>query len=87
MDDLTAASFYTIEFESDTSKCLSLFYKIFNEVINKHVPVVTKRVKRDKQPEWYTKDVINARKMRDKYKNHGMWPEYKIWRNKGHPIN
>ena len=34
----------------------------------KHAPIVTKRVKRDKQHEWYNTEVQYARQMRDKFK-------------------
>ena len=74
--------FYTIEFESDPSICIQIWYSIFNSVLNKHAPVVTKRVRRDRQPEWYNSEVIYARRMRDKFHKLGMWDEYRFWRNK-----
>jgi hypothetical protein len=36
---------------------LKIWYNLFNEILNKHSPIVTKRVKRDKQPEWYNTEV------------------------------
>jgi hypothetical protein len=44
---------------------LKIWYNLFNEILNKHAPIVTKRVKRDKQPEWYNTEVQYARQMRD----------------------
>ena len=57
--------------ESEFLKDLS--YAPFNkveyvEILNKHAPIVTKRVKRDKQPEWFNTEVQYARQMRDKLK-------------------
>jgi hypothetical protein len=49
---------------------------------NKHAPIVTKRVKRDKQPEWYNTEVQYARQMRDKFKKLDMWAAYKFWRKR-----
>jgi hypothetical protein len=43
---------------------------------------VKKRVKRDKQHEWYNTEVQYARQMRDKFKKLDMWAEYKFWRNR-----
>jgi hypothetical protein len=41
-----------------------------------------KRVKRDKQPEWYNTEVQYARQMRDKFKKLDMWAAYKFWRKR-----
>jgi hypothetical protein len=45
---------------------LNIWYNLFNEILDKHAPIVTKRVKRDKQHEWYNTEVQYARQMRDK---------------------
>jgi hypothetical protein len=42
---------------------LKIWYNLFNEIVNKHAPIVTKRVKRDKQPEWYNTEVQYARQI------------------------
>ncbi|XP_063418925.1 uncharacterized protein LOC134701720 [Mytilus trossulus] len=55
---------------------------MLNKALDKHAPVVKKRVKRDRQPEWYNSEIIYARNMRDKYNALGLWSEYKFWRNK-----
>ncbi|CAG2241242.1 unnamed protein product [Mytilus edulis] len=52
------------------------------QALDKHAPVVKKRVKRDRQPEWYNSEIIYARNMRDKYNALGLWSEYRFWRNK-----
>ena len=63
------APFNKVEYVEDPNDALKIWYNLFNEILNKHAPIVTKRVKRDKQPEWYNTEVQYARQMRDKFKN------------------
>ena len=86
LDDLSKAPFHTVEYENDPSLCIQLWYDILNKVLDKHAPVVSKRVKKDVQPEWYNKEIMHARKMRDKYHSLGLWGEYKFWRNRTNQI-
>ncbi|CAG2217543.1 unnamed protein product [Mytilus edulis] len=69
-------------FIKNPSVCLQLFYDMLNKVLDKHAPVVEKRVKKDRQPDWYNSEIIYARNMRDKYNALGLWSEYRFWRNK-----
>ena len=80
--DLQSTPFYKIEFEDNPSVCLQLFYDMLNKVLDKHAPVVEKRVKKERQPDWYNSEIIYARNMRDKYNALGLWSEYRFWRNK-----
>ena len=80
--DLKNATFHQVEYESDPNVCIQIWYDIFNSVLNKHAPIISKRVKKDRQPEWYNNEIMYARKMRDKYHALGMWGEYRFWRNK-----
>ena len=82
LKDLKSAPFQHIEFENDPSVCIEMWYNIFNNILNKHAPIVKKRVKKDRQPEWYNKEISYAGKMRDKYHSLGMWAEYRFWRNR-----
>ena len=86
VNDLSKAPFHFIEYENDPSVCLQLWYDLLNSVLDKHAPIVSKRVKKDVQPAWYTSDIIHARRMRDKYHNLGLWGEYKYWRNRTNQI-
>ena len=53
--------------EHDVDKSLEYWQKSFFNVLNKHTPKKSKRVKREKQPRWFNKDInLNAIKMRDK---------------------
>ena len=67
LDDLSNAPFNTIEYENNPSICIQTWYNIFNSVLDKHAPVVVKRVRKDRQLEWYNSEILYARKMRDKY--------------------
>ncbi|XP_052098465.1 uncharacterized protein LOC127733162 [Mytilus californianus] len=80
--DLQSTPFYKIEFEDNPSVCFQLFYDMLNKVLNKHAPVVEKRVKNDRQPDWYNSEIMYAGNMRDKYNALGLWSEYRFWRNK-----
>lgn len=82
LQDLFNAPFYSVEFENDPDLCLQRWYDIFNSVLNKHAPIITKRVKKDHQPGWYKHEITESRNMRDKCHRSGLWDEYKFWRNK-----
>jgi hypothetical protein len=60
--DYSYALFKKVEYIADTNDALNIWYNLFNEILDKHAPIVTKRVKRDKQPEWYNTEVQYARK-------------------------
>lgn len=82
LQDLFNAPFYSVEFENDPDLCLQRWYDIFNSILDKHAPIITKRVKNDHQPEWYKHEITESRNMRDKCNRLGLWDEYKFWRNK-----
>jgi hypothetical protein len=68
LKDLSYAPFNKVEYVDDPNDALKIWYNLLNAILNKHAPIVTKRVKRDKQPEWYNTEVQYARQMRDKFK-------------------
>ena len=55
---------------------------IFANILEKHAPVKTKRIKRKTQPELLKDDIKSAAKIRETYHNHQNWRQYKFWRNK-----
>ena len=61
---------------------LTEFYCIILKCLDKHAPVKLKRVKSNHLPAWYTPEIGEARKLRDKYKYLKKWSEYKLYRNK-----
>ena len=54
---------------------------MFSDVIDKHVPLKQHRVKKIKQPEWLTSEIIDSIKTRDHYEAIGDTDQYKKWRN------
>ena len=50
--------------------------------LDKHAPVKQRRVKSRRLPDWYTTEIGEARKARDKFKFQRNWPEYKRLRKK-----
>ena len=82
LQDVSMAPFYLVENESDPNKAMDIWYNLFNQVLSKHVPMKTKRVKKYKQPDWYNNDIKLARQKRDMYKRKRHHDLYKKWRNK-----
>ena len=55
---------------------------MFIEIVDKHLPLKTLRVKRKQQPKWLTPEIIEAIKTRDRYKSLNEDILYRSWRNK-----
>ena len=60
----------------------AIWYTIILKKLNKYAPVKTKRVKTKCLPEWFTSDITEMQKQRDKYKRLKQWDDYRISRNK-----
>jgi hypothetical protein len=52
--------FNKVEYVDDPNDALKVWYNLFNAILNKHAPIVTKRVKRDKQPAWSLLKFVEA---------------------------
>ena len=53
----------------DTDDIVDSWYKIFNVVLDSQIPVKEKRVKKRDQPNWFTTEINEAMKKRDKLLN------------------
>ena len=60
---------------------LDVWYDCFNDVIDKHAPIKTHRIKNEVQPEWVTSDILDKIKQRDNLKKEGRFDDYRIARN------
>ena len=60
---------------------LQSFISTFTKIIDKHSPLVTKRIKRPNQPEWITKNILLAINKRANSKKNKDELNYKYWRN------
>ena len=64
-----------------TDQYLQRFITTFTKIIDKHLPLVTKRIKRPQQPEWITNNILLAINKRENAKKIKDANNYKYWRN------
>ena len=65
--DLENQPWSVIDIFDNASGALDFFTSIFNSILSNHAPKKQRRVKRQKQPNWVTNDILQARKIRDQY--------------------
>ena len=68
-NDLIMSDLQKIEHIDNPNEALSSLYTIINHTLEIHAPIKSKRIKRAVQPEWYSKDILNASKLRNLYHN------------------
>lgn len=73
-------SAYTLS-QSDINDDVDSWYAIINKHLNRHAPIKTRRVKSKRLPDWFTPEIMKARKNRDNSKNKNNWTDYKRYRN------
>ena len=81
-NDLSLASNTLHTTDADTNQNFENWCTIFSEVLDKHAPVKSKRIKHETQPEWLNDDIKYAAKTRDTYHKNKNWHQYKTWRNR-----
>jgi hypothetical protein len=62
-------------------EALDSFMKTFTQITDKHIPLLSKRVKRSKQPGWINDEILQAINLRDDAKTKRNELEYKRYRN------
>ena len=82
INDLQSAPWDVIKIFDDTNDALETWSSMFIEIVDKHLPLKTHRVKYKQQPKWLTPEIIEAMKTRDRFKALNDDPQYKSWRNK-----
>ena len=82
LDDLNRCQWSSIEEKNEIDTNLDIWYNLFVGIIDKHLPMKTKRLKRVEQPGWITQDILNCMRQRDRHKSAKNFAEYKILRNK-----
>lgn len=81
LSDLSAdLESFTIH-NSDIDKDFTAWISIIQNQLDRHAPVKTRRVKSKYLPEWFTQEILNARRMRDNSKRLKQWSDYKKFRN------
>ena len=53
----------------DTNDVVDAWYNVFNDIIDEHLPLKQKRVKRKIQPKWFNTEILKGIKARDKLLN------------------
>ena len=67
---------------SDVDSMMETWYSMFTQIVDKHAPVKTQRVKRNIQPDWLTSEILDIMKERVKCKKNGNLELYKTFRNR-----
>jgi len=80
-NDLMCIPWDVIKVFDDVNDALDSWYTLFNEVLDRHVPIKRQRVKRPNQPSWLTPEIIEGMKQRDRLKSLGDEENYRKARN------
>ena len=80
--DLAEVPWETITAFDKVDDMVQTWNDLFLEIVNKHAPIKTNRVKRKHQPEWLASEILDLMRERDKCKINGKTDEYRILRNK-----
>ena len=86
--DLSKQNWVEVEEENCIDESTCKFEKLLFEVVNKHMPVKTKRVRKTQSP-WLNETIFKLMKERDllkskaiKTKNKSIWKDYRVLKNK-----
>ena len=82
ISDMQTVPWETIEYFNDINEIVEVWNTMFLEVVNKHAPLKSHRIKRKYQPDWLTPQILDCIKERDKCKVSGKIDEYRILRNR-----
>ncbi|CAC5358177.1 unnamed protein product [Mytilus coruscus] len=82
IEDLKAKNFNEILYFDDLDHSLDAWYSKLLNVLNKHAPTITKRVKKKSQSKWLNQDINQLRAKRDFYHKKKDFKNYKLFRNK-----
>ena len=82
LEDLNRCTWDSIKDINDVDHNVEMWYNLIIGVVDKHLPFKTKRVKRIKQPDWMTTDILECMRQRDHCKSVKNYTVYKILRNK-----
>ena len=81
LSDLMSAPWELIEQCYTVDEALSMWMKLFTEVMDNHLPIKEKRIKNKSKPEWINDEILYAMKQRDYFRTNDN-TKYKLWRNK-----
>ena len=82
LQDLAQAQMSKIYQSSNPDQALKDWLNIFNGIYDKHAPFMTKRVRDKQKPPWISKEIDEAKVLREKLKKEKKFEEFKKQRNK-----
>lgn len=82
LQDLDSVPWEIIENFDTVDDIVSVWNDLFLEVLDKHAPIKSHRIKKKYQPDWLTPEIMDCMKERNKRKLNGNFEEYKSLRNK-----
>ncbi|CAC5378818.1 unnamed protein product [Mytilus coruscus] len=82
IEDLKATNFNEILYFDNPDHAMDAWYSKVLKVLNKHAPIITKRIKKKSQPKWLNQDINLLRAKRDFYHKKKDFENYKLFRNK-----
>jgi len=80
--DLASTPFGNVYSYDNPDDALSAWYQLFLGVLDRHAPLRQRRVKKEKYPQWLTKDIIDAMAIRDELKRNKQFEAYRKQRNR-----
>ncbi len=82
MQDLSQQPFDVIQEMNDPNDALDMWYHLLINILNKHAPLVTKRVKNKYQTEWYNDEIRESGFQRDHFHKIKDMENFRKYRNK-----
>ena len=82
LSDLSSVPWEILEQFDNVDDIVNVWNTLFLEILDKHAPIKSHRVKKKYQPEWLSSEILDCMKQRNKYKRNGNISEYKQMRNK-----
>ncbi len=82
VEDLYNVPWNLLDTFDDPDDALDSWKVMFMEVVDQHAPVKERRVKKAKQPDWFSDDIKEAMYLRDKYTDSNDMENATFWRNK-----
>ena len=81
LDDLSLVPWEIIQNFDTVDDIVSTWNTPFLEILCKHAPVKSHRIKKKYQPDWLTPEILGCMKERNKYKINGNIEAYRVLRN------
>ena len=82
LSDLSSVPWEILEQFDNVDDIVNVWNTLFLEILDKHAPIKSHRVKKKYQSEWLSSEILDCMKQRNKYKLNGNISEYKQMRNK-----